>query len=1255
MESSSTQMPLWPPPKPVKNTVKPIEKILDVIETTETRTQISGLKSFYGLEIPISNGIRMVSGVPIWVGEKDAERAEFAVGLGYPTDPNGGSRTTVRRVWANEKLIIDNSQNGGLTQEEGIDYRFYSGTETQVPDNLILQREGAENTPAFRGMMYMVFSQFDLKKLDLIDIPVIRVELQDIDINILKFWELPNPPEYAEYAKTYQGCRRSEMTAAPDLGFVFEIMTAYMSPNGGDARFFLTVWSDKTRQVLLHVPLRFEDGEVLTSSAGAVTFGAQIVYNPVMQRLILSGQPEAARYTFYMIDPFSGLIEDSWGEAPQQIAWGMQHAAHVQAPLGYQAQEGGLFENKVPAYTTLGSRVAFYEYTDRKAKWPARPDAANETDNDAVVMIGYKPLPFESSRVQTYRFARRKHFLSPQAVAALGPDADRWCLVDWAHVEPDVGVSRSPMFMSPTRAVVPSQRGFSIIEQLHSKTFPSLVGKPLYGEDEVRTTFVFSSIKVNELSGIAAGYHPMMRTARDGAFVVAFTSDAGSFTKLHKFQLTKGIEPAGFSATYKYVVGSIAERSLADDNNQYVQEYRSKNLARDTAIRGIGALIGFGSLLLFDTSSLVQERIQSPTHINLATGNTASSNIDSTCFEGINGYFYAGTSHTFDAVRRQYQPALGESGTKVSTFLRHICLRVGFESSDITISGIEDTYWGSIINTDLEFWTLVNTLARVYRFKVFESEGKIKFVRNGNKQAPVIAYDLTENSVAPLASGAFDAEASEAFQVERIGERNLPNQINLAFIDYTQGYKVSSVYVRRIAYPKKATQSDLVEDLSVPFCLNPSEALTRTQAMLFDSWDNRTGYTLRIPRAGMLAEPGDVIRYVEQQTLEEYNETLQDFEQFVSTTTHLVELESVTLNADWSVTVQGRSFSIQDRKDINVVTHDYQDPVIRGKTTAVAVSFDVTNFSNEVDAVISQGNLIVQPVLIVDESRGLFTSGVVSHTSGAIEPFTVTSPSLVGTASTVLPPATAFTMTDETFICQVKGATDATFPNPTEAEFLAGKYLVAIGKPGRWEVVSYRNAVVTSGGVTLTGLIRARRDTVDAAGKHASGDYVVPLTVAQASFYPMAYPADAKGSTLTLKVQGYQQSDAEARSSTVDVNARWDRPFAPANVQLTRSGTTINITWNRTSKVPTTLKSGVVVPPAFYKDENVYSVRIHAADGTVIRTENGVTGTSFNYTEVMQAADQVAGDILYVTVAQRSTRPEIGYGTYSAFRKYEVR
>lgn len=70
-----------------------------------------------------------------------------------------GTAKKFLKVWADGKVIYDVTGAAGPTQIPAVEYlRFYLGTETQNPDPLIQTDKGVGNTPAHRGMVYMVLT-----------------------------------------------------------------------------------------------------------------------------------------------------------------------------------------------------------------------------------------------------------------------------------------------------------------------------------------------------------------------------------------------------------------------------------------------------------------------------------------------------------------------------------------------------------------------------------------------------------------------------------------------------------------------------------------------------------------------------------------------------------------------------------------------------------------------------------------------------------------------------------------------------------------------------------------------------------------------------------------------------------------------------------------------------------------------------------------------------------------------------------------
>ena len=135
--------------------------------------------STYGIPIPLGYGTVRMAGNMIWsTGLKEVENKKKIGGKGGLSGPSQSQISytyfvsfataftateadSVIRIWADSKLIFDASGTE-VTRKKGLNFRFYRGTETQLPDALIEADVGEGNAPAHRGISYIVFDDLEL-------------------------------------------------------------------------------------------------------------------------------------------------------------------------------------------------------------------------------------------------------------------------------------------------------------------------------------------------------------------------------------------------------------------------------------------------------------------------------------------------------------------------------------------------------------------------------------------------------------------------------------------------------------------------------------------------------------------------------------------------------------------------------------------------------------------------------------------------------------------------------------------------------------------------------------------------------------------------------------------------------------------------------------------------------------------------------------------------------------------------------------
>jgi hypothetical protein len=126
--------------------------------------------SSYGSQIPRLFGTMRVAGTVIWATDLKEERSKSGGGKGQPKTVNysysanfavalsGRPILAVRRIWADGKLL----RGAAGDFKTATLYRLHPGGEDQAVDPLIAAVEGAGETPAYRGIAYAVFEDFQL-------------------------------------------------------------------------------------------------------------------------------------------------------------------------------------------------------------------------------------------------------------------------------------------------------------------------------------------------------------------------------------------------------------------------------------------------------------------------------------------------------------------------------------------------------------------------------------------------------------------------------------------------------------------------------------------------------------------------------------------------------------------------------------------------------------------------------------------------------------------------------------------------------------------------------------------------------------------------------------------------------------------------------------------------------------------------------------------------------------------------------------
>lgn len=1276
------------------------------VEETYTRVrdvlQFSETSSIYGQGITLGSGTRMGVGVPIWFGaDKGNFTFNFAVSLGAPID-KATTKVIVRRMWFDEELVLDRSNTGSsLPIKKKIRFVTYPGSETQTVDPSIA-REAGGIAPAFRGQIYIVIKDLNLKDHGLSSIPVIRVEFEE---------KSQLQPTYKEFAIP---SRATNAPAFRSTNTVFvkgknRVSEFYTTDVGVAGPLYAAQWNTKTGALTRDVEIRRRDGSKLNIKMATTSYA---YYHPVMDRyLVLVNQPNLYG-NCYIINMETGTVDDIVGLRPEDSEYDKYLASRSEADL-QEIRPVDAVMNEVPAdafpsvwnsgqknwLTNLGwgvqTRIAFCtdsdqppaEKTFKGLSGTLNMDTTGMSITDVFKLLGYTYTPAQFTDVKRPYASFSMYMGDPYYNSTyhdVSVDKIRingnfvWMVTHVNSYDTVDGVysatcpdHKTTIYGSDNKLYMSSKK-VGTVERLHTEIPLAYPGYNLnyVSYADATKTFLCLHYNVSTSRAVNRAYRITLSTTQGES---VFVSEQ-NINDLYDVGLplptsTFGYQPT-FISTYSVVnVWDNNTESIVGGVYQPIQHYDFQTLTSGEF--GFTYRYGSDRYLVSGVHSGYEEFTTVARAVNeddaLLEANPYVSIIQMTAVDPLTETFYqhmvyAGNNLTPIPLRR-YSPYGVNQLAELSKYLRDLAKFIGFADTDIITTGITDLYWGSIITSTTDFWQLVNDLSVVYGFEVFESQGKIKFVKNAISEVKPIDYALTQDDVAPIQSSDFgrQADSDPSLLVTRRGDSDMPNIIKLQFIDYNDEYRSSQVYANRQNYTGSTDVSSNEYTMSIPICMAIKEAVGRANNILFDAWNDRITYQVRLPKTYMLVEPGDFLSYTGATTIYEYD-SLGAVTITTQNTSLVIKTTSCTLNADWSTTLGGTSYY---KSSVPTVT---QEPPITPEEDRIyeenpvsPVFLDLTLLSpneivEEYDG--NNDNLIQMFSVDIENSsqfRGTYLYQIVGSTQEILG-FINTPPSSGTLINNLKPTMAAFAIHEDSLEVYFGEYTQAAFPLPTYAEFLSGTYLLAIQHGKLWEVVSYRDVTFNGESVVFSGLIRGRRGTEAAATREAySGSQVIlldgnhgVLKVFNSSFYRQ---------NVTIASVPPRATSNEIKVVSGPLRGLRHRPFAPTNIKVANAVDGVDISWVRRSRGVSTLNNGVPIDPPYVKEVQEYVVSVYAnfTDTNPAITKTVVGVETVNITDAELTTASLDGQTkLIVGVAQKPSKLFIEEGIQSILQNYDI-
>ncbi|WP_395406315.1 hypothetical protein ACHMW6_06485 [Pseudoduganella sp. UC29_106] len=246
------------------------------------------------------------------------------------------------------------------------------------------------------------------------------------------------------------------------------------------------------------------------------------------------------------------------------------------------------------------------------------------------------------------------------------------------------------------------------------------------------------------------------------------------------------------------------------------------------------------------------------------------------------------------------------------------------------------------------------------------------------------------------------------------------------------------------------------------------------------------------------------------------------------------------------------------------------------------------------------------------------------------------SASIIGQASTVLGDFAGGNVFDHTNSVTIALLMPGELSSYTKPQVLNGAGAIALSVPGGWEIVQYMTATLLSPGVyQLSGLLRGRRGTEWAIGRHAAGDTFVLLTTT--ALRRMNFGTSEIGLARSYKGVTFRAKLSDATAQSFTNRAVGLKPYAPVHLTGSRDGSNnLTISWTRRTRIGGEWRDFVDVPIG---EESLQFVAEIWNDDftTLLRTISSITTTSTTYSAADQTTDGLTpGDPVSVRIYQIS-------------------
>lgn len=392
----------------------------------------------------------------------------------------------------------------------------------------------------------------------------------------------------------------------------------------------------------------------------------------------------------------------------------------------------------------------------------------------------------------------------------------------------------------------------------------------------------------------------------------------------------------------------------------------------------------------------------------------------------------------------------------VGDIVAALCERAGLSSSQYDTSDLEAEVDGYAVGSLMSARDAIVPLSIFGMFNSFEADQKLYFVERGGAVVKTLSAD-------ELAAHPLGGERPAAVQIQRKQDIELPAVLRVKYASPSRDYEPGTQPATR-----ETTSTNAIE-IVLPINMSDTTALQLAEALMFDAWAARDGYSFCLDYSNVGLTPTDRLELPVDGQLETVRILASD-----SAILGCIKIDALRDDADVLT-----SYASRDPDSSGTGSTKPELP-LPGPTELLLL--DIPRLRAE------------------DNDAGYYSAGrgylpgwsgyaIARSFDGGTDYTTVASMSDTATMATLTAEftgsSTELTLTAES----------GSFSDATEAQLDAGANILAVGtQDDGWELLQFEDAVLSTGVWTLSGLRRGIRGTSAFATIREAGDRAVLMT-----------------------------------------------------------------------------------------------------------------------------------------------------------------